>query len=229
MAMGPLRCRGRTLAFVIAGWLINLATGIYASAESRESGWLQSRFGPVVRREIPSDGNSFFRAILFSLKMTEEQVKEQVTPGEVFPVTPQELRDVVSGYYRGLLQRLGESREPTPREKEDVNAYADHIRFDGNEPEQGGMREAKVLSKHLDVQICIIDIHSEQGARCVPEHPTGWKRIFLLQDGDHFDCVVKPAISDGLFQVSDTESMKRAVALAAELQAVKREEMRERE
>jgi len=213
MAMGPLTCRGRTLAFVIASWLVNLAAGIDAGADwlygsvrrPRKRTPVKTTPSPrtppeeLVRWKIPADGDSFFRAIMVSMN------------SEVLPDTPLGLREVVSNAYKG-------------------QADADHILVEGVEPEGDGMREARVLSATYHVQICIINITSKVASKyttdcAVPQD--GRPVIFLLHYGDHFDCILRPDHSDGVFWMSDMRSMRGVNELAMKLKAqdVKRTEL----
>mmetsp|Transcript_125595 Transcript_125595/g.361101 ORF Transcript_125595/g.361101 Transcript_125595/m.361101 type:complete len:295 (+) Transcript_125595:49-933(+) len=159
--------------------------------------------GEVERCVIPSDNSCLFSSIITALGLQEK-------------ATPQALREVVRAK---ILSDPGEFDIQLQAETgKDSAAYAEWI---CKSDSWGGFVDLHILSTHLDVQICAIDIKSG-AVHSFPHEPVGDSRLYLLFDGIHYDCIVaKAPAAGGRFSVKDDLTMSKAVAVAMDLKEKK--------
>ena len=143
----------------------------------------------VTRHVIPADNNCLFAAIGHCA------------------ATKDDLRAAVRAFIRAHADVYTEAVLGRP-----VAAYLAWI---SDKAHWGGAIECAILAECLGLEIAVVDIRTAR-AYIFGEGKSFRNRMYLLYDGVHYDCLVRP--TQCIIDALDTDAMADAIAIASEMQ-----------
>lgn len=127
----------------------------------------------MIRRIIPADNSCLFNAVTSAIERKRNSAKY--------------LRQVVATYVASEPEKYNEAVLEMSNEK-----YQKWILGENN---WGGAIETEILSKHFNVEICVIDSHSLTITTFGDDQGYD-KRIYLLYSGSHYDMIARNICED---------------------------------
>lgn len=157
--------------------------------------------GEVCCQKIEGDNSCLFRAVSTAV-------------GDVRP--PADLRHGAIRDFSYIVPQECWDAEETTREK--------YVELACEPNFWGGEIELQILSRYYGVQICAVQLADAPDMIPYPAEPLpGNKRVYVLYDGKHYDCVMPKEIPEGyagVFESSDKETEERVLEMRSALKVI---------